>query len=359
MLERAARSSASPPPQVSEAADRAHEGLDLTEIIVLIRQYFATIALSVVLAIAVAFAYVMLVSPIYTARSQLLIDPRASLPREQTGEVSFSLDAAQVETHIAVMRSEKIVRAVVKKLGLEHDPELARATDSIFTGALSRLAFRSKSGDDDFVRSRRVIAAFEAGLTVRRVGLSYAIEISFSSTDPEKAARIVNATADEYVRDQIETKSASAREASLWLEQRLAELRGQMNEATHRVQEFRARYDYSIGRVQNNGGDAKGQSPAVANTRGEPSLEEFETTAETYRKIYESFLQAYMASVQRQSYPAFDARVITPASRPLRKSHPRTLLVLSLAALIGSMLGFGLAVVRHKIAIGTHATSSA
>ena len=39
-------------------------------------------------------------------------------------------------------------------------------------------------------------------------------------------------------------------------------------------------------------------------------------TADTYRKMYESFLQAYTSSVSRQSYPVADARVITPASRP-------------------------------------------
>ena len=187
---------------------------------------------------------------------------------------------------------------------------------------------------------------------MRRVGLSYAIEISFSSADPDKAARIVNAVAETYIRDQIEEKSEAARQASQWLESRLSDLRTRMNAATLRVQEFRARHDYSIGRRRDDPANNKGQQQVgttVDEKLLEPTLEELETTAETYRKIYESYLQAYTSSVQRHSYPVSDARIITAATRPLSKSHPRTTLLLALGALIGVIIGIGVAIGRHTI----------
>jgi capsular exopolysaccharide synthesis family protein len=53
--------------------------------------------------------------------------------------------------------------------------------------------------------------------------------------------------------------------------------------------------------------------------------------------------------VQRQSFPVSDARIITPATRPLGKSRPRTKLILAFGGLAGLMVGFGIALVRHNV----------
>jgi succinoglycan biosynthesis transport protein ExoP len=73
------------------------------------------------------------------------------------------------------------------------------------------------------------------------------------------------------------------------------------------------------------------------------------TTAQTYQRIYESFLQAYTESVQRQSFPVSDARVITQASTPIARSRPRAGLTLSFALLFGALLGVAIAIVRQGL----------
>jgi capsular exopolysaccharide synthesis family protein len=253
---------------------------------------------------------------------------------------------------MAVLRSEKIAAAVINELNLSSDPELRDGKTPIFATLRSWfLGEGDRVPETEFARSRRAIAAFEAGLDVRRTGLSYAIEIAFSSKDPEKAARVANAMAEAYIRDQIETKSDTARRGSEWLEQRLAQLRAQLNDATQLVQEFRAKHDYRIHARADKGAEPGRQTAdnLLASPREDYTLEELETTAETYRKIYESYLQGFMTSVQRQSFPVADARVITPATRPLAKSHPRTTLVLALSGLLGVMIGFGTAIIRHSL----------
>jgi Mrp family chromosome partitioning ATPase len=130
-----------------------------------------------------------------------------------------------------------------------------------------------------------------------------------------------------------------------------------MNTAMQVAQEFRARHDYS---VRHDYSDARPPGAAVkvddagkdadAETEpGGPTLEELEVTADTYRKMYESFLQAYTSSVSQQSYPVADARVITPASPPLSASHPRSKLVMIFGALFGIVAGVGLAFVRNTL----------
>ena len=71
------------------------------------------------------------------------------------------------------------------------------------------------------------------------------------------------------------------------------------------------------------------------------SLRELESNAQTYRALYDNFLQRYMESVQQQSFPITEARVISAATRPLSKSSPKTTLVLGLATLVGLAFGVG------------------
>src|SRR5690606_37114131 len=106
----------------------------------------------------------------------------------------------------------------------------------------------------------------------------------------------------------LETRSESASEGLRWLEARIQEVRAQMNHATKVVQEFRARHDFSI--------------PSGDEQSG-PTLEELEVTADTYRRMYESLLEAFTSSVNQQPYLIADARVIGEATRPLTSSHPR------------------------------------
>jgi succinoglycan biosynthesis transport protein ExoP len=75
-------------------------------------------------------------------------------------------------------------------------------------------------------------------------------------------------------------------------------------------------------------------------SQAQVSLRDLESNAQTYRALYDNFLQRYMESVQQQSFPVTEARVITAATRPLSKSSPKALLVLGIATVLGSAIGF-------------------
>jgi capsular exopolysaccharide synthesis family protein len=78
----------------------------------------------------------------------------------------------------------------------------------------------------------------------------------------------------------------------------------------------------------------------------ELTMRELETSAKGYRSLYESFLQRYMGSVQQESFPISEARVISPAAPPQSKSKPKTVLVLALGILGGIALGTALGFLR-------------
>ena len=78
-------------------------------------------------------------------------------------------------------------------------------------------------------------------------------------------------------------------------------------------------------------------------------MRELETNAKGYRNLYESFLQRYMGSVQQESFPMSEARVISPAAPPQSKSKPKSGLILALGILGGIGLGAALGFLRDTM----------
>jgi uncharacterized protein involved in exopolysaccharide biosynthesis len=183
------------------------------------------------------------------------------------------------------------------------------------------------------------------------MGISYAIEVAFSSANPEKAAKIANATVAAYLQSLIDFRSETAHVASDWLEERLSSLRVQMNDANLRAQQFRVTQDYRLAtRKARAKADNEGPEEQAASPKSEQAtLEELELTAESYRKVYQSFFNAFTDTVQRESYPVSNARIISNATVPIRRSHPKTLLTLALGAIFGALVGVGTALGRQAL----------
>ena len=78
-------------------------------------------------------------------------------------------------------------------------------------------------------------------------------------------------------------------------------------------------------------------------------LRSLQSSADTYRSLYQNFLQRYTQAVQDQSFPVPEARVITAALPPQRKSEPKTTMILAFAIALGSGLGFAVAFVRETL----------
>ena len=390
------------PEQIESSNDGAFaDFIDLRSIVDFIKRYSISITVSTIVGILIASLYILTSDKLYWARTEILIEPKLHQLQQPVSDINLSLDTSQLESQIAVLKSERIAAMVVDQLNLaENDAFLESANTSLAARAHKLFALLSGSDpaaapetDDNamqasdsakqvpdsvpqdsggvtqappaknaeladgspdamnYERYRSTIELLERRLTVRREGVSYAIEIAFSAHSPALAADVANAVAQSFLREQIDSKSRGAKEGSLWLEKRLQELRNQMNLATQAAQSFRARHDYRIGAETNNAGVVPGKdfSEILQDRLKGPTLEELEVTADTYRKIYESVLQAYMGSVSQQSYPSADARVITAASPPLASSLPRKKLVLAFGAFGGIMFGVAFAFARQML----------
>ncbi len=77
-------------------------------------------------------------------------------------------------------------------------------------------------------------------LSVEAVGLSSAMNITFSSEDPAKAALVANTIASTYVDSQLQLKGQLAQRSVQWLTDRIAALSRQAQKADAAVQQYKA-----------------------------------------------------------------------------------------------------------------------
>jgi succinoglycan biosynthesis transport protein ExoP len=76
------------------------------------------------------------------------------------------------------------------------------------------------------------------------------------------------------------------------------------------------------------------------------ALRELESSAQSSRTMHDNFLQRYTESLQQQSFPISEARIVTQASVPLDKSGPKRGLILAIALACGLAVGAGAGTLR-------------
>jgi succinoglycan biosynthesis transport protein ExoP len=443
-----------------------------------VRRQYPVIAFVLLLALGLSALYLVTTPPKYTGHAVLVIDThRSQAFPQQAAMTDMPLDSTMVETQLEILRSDSIAQSVVKDLRLNEDPEFSRPRAGFvptIVGLVTNIftaPFSTKEPPSSSQLMGAAVATLHARLSVRRVGLTYAIEIDAQSFNPQRAAQIANAVAEAYVVDTLEAKYQTTRRAAVWLQDRLKELREQSSTAERAVVEFKAKNnivetggklmneqqltelntaliqaraqtaeaharleridqilksdapdsattaaatvadtlhsdvinrlrqtyldlqahesdwskrfgpdhlavvnvrnqmreirhsildelqriaetyksDYQIARtreesVQKSLAEIVTQSQTT--NEAQVTLHSLESSAQTYKSLYDTFLQRYMESVQQQSFPLSEARMITQASGGYR-SAPNTFQVVAMAAMGGLFLGVGIGLLRE------------
>ncbi|MCK1498432.1 polysaccharide biosynthesis tyrosine autokinase [Bradyrhizobium sp. 188] len=441
----------------------------LTSYVDIIRRQFPTIVAIVSACVVLALLYLFTAAPQFTSTASMVIDTRkVQLFQQQSVLGDVAVDSATVETQVEILKSENISLAVIRDLHLIEDPEFTGSGGGVIGSVLGFITglFSDGHASSEFEQTRKALGVFEKNRTIKRLGLTYVMEIGYTSKDPAKAAKIANAIADSYIVDQLEAKYQATRRASVWLQDRIKELRTQasaaqkavvdfktannivdaggrlMNEqqlaevnsqlimahaataeakarmdrindilkqeipdasvadalkndtivklrgqyvdmaskesiwamkygSDHlaavnlrrqmaeikknivdelkRIQEsYKSDYDIAVTREESiKGSLANVVSESQLTNQAQVQLRELDSNAQSYQAMYDNFLQRYMESVQQQSFPITEARVISAATQPLVKSYPKSLIVLAGSLFGGLILAFGAAMARE------------
>ena len=92
---------------------------------------------------------------------------------------------------------------------------------------------------DEEAQERQVVEHLLSNFSTDNDGRSYTIKVSFTASDPEVAAEIVNAIVDQYLYDQLQAKREATRAANDWLVERLNELSEEVRNAELAVRRYR------------------------------------------------------------------------------------------------------------------------
>jgi polysaccharide biosynthesis transport protein len=137
-------------------------------------------------------------------------------------------------------------------------------------------------------------------------------------------------------------------QASINLANKMEELRKAIADEVRRIADaYRSEYAIAKSREASVEENVKGLVAQAGNTsQAQVKLRDLESAADTYRNLYNNFLDKLQQATQNQSFPISEARMIGTAVKPDKKSSPKTLL-----ALIGGLFGglcFGLGAAFSK-----------
>jgi succinoglycan biosynthesis transport protein ExoP len=187
-----------------------------------------------------------------------------------------------------------------------------------------------------------------------------------AALDDPGDAKIISATADDGLGNQVITKlrtqylDVAAREAE-WSEKYGANhlavvnlrntmrgIRSSISEELQRIrQSYKGDYEAAIDAEQLIESQLH-QAIAQSQTSNEAQvvLRNLETSAANYKSLYDNFVKRYTEAVEQQSFPYTEARIVTEATEPIKKSYGKSLKIVALTPLIGLFFGIGLGTLR-------------
>ncbi len=216
------------------------------------------------LAAVLGFLAVSQLEPAYRASAKVMFDiQQSNVVNIQEVLVDQQFDASKLEDQIEVLRSTNLIERVILELDLDRNPEfnpslrepeptlIDRISSYVtlppeVTGLAMNMGIIAPPppapDPEEAARRERlsVINNVLDGLSLRPIGRSRVIEISYVSGSPRTSARIVNSIAEQYIVDQLEAKLEATRAATSWLSTRVDELRLRVQSAEEAVEAARS-----------------------------------------------------------------------------------------------------------------------
>ncbi|UFW88713.1 Wzz/FepE/Etk N-terminal domain-containing protein [Bradyrhizobium barranii] len=140
-------------------------------------------------------------------------------------------------------------------------------------------------------------------------------------------------------------------QAAINLSNRMDELRKAMADEVRRIADaYRSEYEIAKSREKSLEDNLNNLvSQAGSTSQAQVKLRDLESAADTYRNLYNSFLEKLQNATQNQSFPISEARIIGTAVKPDKKSSPKTVLALVGGLFGGLCFGFGAAFARELL----------
>jgi uncharacterized protein involved in exopolysaccharide biosynthesis/Mrp family chromosome partitioning ATPase len=200
---------------------------------------------------AAAFMVVNAITPRYRSESRLLLEVRENVFMRAEADKSAVdrtiIDPEAVTSQIQVVLSRDLAREVIKRENLAANPEFDPTVSGM--SPLKTILGLFGIGRDPNMMSQdeRTLDSYYDRLSVFAIEKSRVIAVNFSSVNPELAARVANAVAENYLNMQQSAKQDQTRAAGTWLAVEIDKMRTKVAEAEAKVEEYRVKSNLFVG----------------------------------------------------------------------------------------------------------------
>ena len=240
-----------------EHADNAQEEvIDYRLYLALLNKYKWRILFLAGFVSVLATIYAMNLTPIYRATATLLIEEKEN--RGTSFEDIVGMSSSQTQfyaTQIELLKSRKMAKTVIERMGLQDHPEFRVSTSqptdssaSLLDNARNAIPFLPSQIDNgtpptaEDIAEREmntIISIFLSKLSISPVNKTQLVNITFESRNPKLAAQVANSLGDVYIDQYLSAKMATVHEAATWLTTRLSELRVRLDQSEQKLQNYR------------------------------------------------------------------------------------------------------------------------
>jgi succinoglycan biosynthesis transport protein ExoP len=205
----------------------------LLDYLIVLRKHQWLIAFFLLAVVTIVTIATFRMQPIYEATARVEVDrdtPNAFRFNEGDQGDDFVDLEDYIITQSKILQSETLAMQTVRSMGLDHLPQ--------FGGKPAKVEKVAPAGSDASLVRPPVLSAFLASLSVKRVPNSRLLDVTFETTDPVIAARVVNAHLNNFIEQNFRSRFDAATQASNWMT-------GQLNEMKIKVENAEdARLEY-------------------------------------------------------------------------------------------------------------------
>jgi chain length determinant protein EpsF len=196
--------------------------MNLRQILLILRLRWWVVVGTLLTAVALAVGISLMLPKQYTSETTLVLDVRTD-PLVATLVPSFSAPS-YIATQTEIIQSERVASRVVKMLGLAQNPKAVEQWREATEGRLPLETFYGSQ--------------LQRGLRVEPGRGSSLVTVSFTASDGKFAAAGANAFAQAYMDTVVELKVDPAREYAKFFDDRIKQLRGELEASQERLSAF-------------------------------------------------------------------------------------------------------------------------
>jgi polysaccharide biosynthesis transport protein len=216
------------------------EQISLRDYFNILRKRRLLLAVAVAGALAAAWLWTIMATPLYTSTTKVMIEKAGGNPLGVGYNYAYQ-EPEFYQTQFQLIRSRAVARRVVEMLGLDSITEASPTPGGRLQGGWRRIT-RSDSVADapdfEWVRRESVALSISNGIDIKPVQNSRLVDISYTSPNPEFSALVANSVASAFIEQTLDMKMEATRGSLGWMTRKAEEERRKLEASERGLQDY-------------------------------------------------------------------------------------------------------------------------